>query len=141
MLYLQKTHGLSVDALEDLLYHQSGLLGVSDLSGDVRALSESQDPRAAEALDLFGFRVSRETAAMANTLGGLDCLVFTGGVGEHSADVRARICERLGWLGVGLAGAPGPDGRIGSGPVDVRVIPTDEELVIARQVLVIAAQP
>ena len=139
VLYLQQAQGLSAKAVEDLLYHQSGLLGVSGLSGDVRTLSESRDPHAAEALDLFGFRAARETAALANTLGGLECLVFTGGVGEHSADVRARICTRLAWLGVGLAAEPGPDGAIGSGPVDVRIIPTDEEVVIARQVLQIRA--
>ena len=83
-----------------MLYQESGLLGVSGLSADMRVLLASDDPRAAEAIELFTFRVAREVAAMANTLGGLECLVFTGGIGEHSAEIRQQVCERLQWLGV-----------------------------------------
>lgn len=139
VLYLQKAHGLSADAVEHLLYHESGLLGVSGVSGDLRALEASADPRAAEAIDLFTFRVAREAAALAATLGGLDLLVFTGGIGEHSVRVRAAVCARLAWLGATVD--PERNGRAADridardATVEVRVVPTDEEVVIARQVL------
>jgi len=138
LLYLQQAHGLSAHALEDLLYRQSGLLGVSGISGDVRALLGSDDRRAAEALDLFAFRIARETAALAATLGGLDAFVFTAGIGENAAAVRAWVCQRLAWLGVALDTAANEAGREAiSAPqsrVAVRVMPTDEELTIARQI-------
>lgn len=135
LLYLQQ-HGMSLNELECVLYQESGLLGVSGLSADMRVLLASDDPRAAEAIELFTFRVAREVAAMANTLGGLECLVFTGGIGEHSAEVRQQICERLQWLGVRIDGST-PDqsseqisteNRL----VEIRVIPTSEETMIAR---------
>jgi len=136
LLYLQQAHGLSTEALEDLLYRQSGLLGVSGISGDVRVLLGSDDPRAAEALDLFAFRIVRETAALAATLGGLDAFVFTAGIGENAAPVRVAVCERLAWLGITLDPAANRAGReVISTPrstVAVRVMPTDEELTIAR---------
>jgi acetate kinase len=87
LLYLQQ-HGTSVDDLQHMLYQESGLLGVSGLSADMRVLLASADLRAAEAIDLFTFRVAREVAAMANTLDGLECLVFTGGIGEHSGNTN-----------------------------------------------------
>ena len=128
---------LSPDALEHLLYHDSGLKGVSGISGDVRELLASDAPEAAEAIDLFVFRIARETAAMANTLEGLDTLVFSGGIGEHSGPIRARVAERLAWLGVSLdmAANAGNRRRISapSSRVEVLVIPTNEEIVIARQ--------
>lgn len=83
-------------------YRESGLLGVSGISHDVRALLASDDPCAAEALDLFAFSVARQVAAMANSIGGLDCLVFTGGIGERARSVRSAICARLRWLGIEL---------------------------------------
>jgi len=119
-----------------MLYQEAGLLGVSGLSADMRVLFASDDSRAAEAIELFTFRVAREVAAMANTLGGMECLVFTGGIGEHSAEIRRRICERLQWLGVRIDRSA--NGRaserisIESSQVDVRVIPTSEETMIAR---------
>jgi acetate kinase len=92
LLYLQQ-HGRSRDELERVLYQESGLLGVSGISADMRALLASDDPRAAEAIELFTFRVAREVAAMANSLGGLECLVFTGGIGEHSAEISSKYAN------------------------------------------------
>lgn len=138
VIYLQKQHGLSADQIEDILYRRSGLLGVSDISGDMRVLCESTDARAQEAIDLFTFRAAQATAMMANSLAGLDCLIFTGGIGEHAQRIRGEICERLRWLGVEL------DAELNDrnaecisraeSAVKVLVIPTDEEVVIARSV-------
>ena len=135
LLYLQQ-QGMSLNDLEHMLYQESGLLGVSGLSADMRVLLASDDPRAAEAIELFTFRVAREVAAMANTLGGLECLVFTGGIGEHSAEIRQQICERLQWLGVRIDhsanGKASECINAENSRVDVRVIPTSEETMIAR---------
>ena len=102
----------------------------------MRSLLASREPAAREALDLFAFRAARETAALAGTLGGLDCLVFTAGIGEHAAPIRAMICDRLGWLGVELdASANAAHAELISTPgsrVELRIIPTNEEIVIAR---------
>jgi acetate kinase len=138
LLYLQRERGMSAEDLEQLLYHKSGLLGVSGVSGDMRRLLSSGDPRAAEAIDLFTFEVAKAVCAMALTLEGLDCLVFTGGIGEHAAEVRALVCSRLRWLGLELE----PKANVGdagivsldSSSVEIRVIPTSEEITIARQV-------
>lgn len=136
MLYLLMEKRLSPDELQNLLYHESGLLGVSGISADMRTLLASEDSRAREAVDLFAFRAARETAAMANSLGGLECLVFTAGIGEHSVPIRAAICARLHWLGVGIdASANDAHAAVISSTesaVEVRVIPTDEEAVVAR---------
>lgn len=139
VLYLQKMHGLSAEQVEEILYHQSGLIGVSGISSDMRALLMSEDPRAREAIELFAFGAARATTAMANTLAGLDCLVFTGGIGEHAPRIRAEICKRLQWLGVEIdpvqnngGGERINDPRSG---VKILVIPTDEESVIARHTL------
>ncbi len=138
LLYLQQVEGLSVVELEDLLYRQSGLLGVSGISGDMRTLLASQDPYAAEAIDLFVFRLTREIAAMANTLGGLDRLVFTGGIGEHAHQIRALTSRRLEWLGLCFDDKANLDGkqRISrdDSRIEVLVLGTDEELTIARHV-------
>ena len=135
LLYLQQ-QGMSLNDLQHMLYQESGLLGVSGLSADMRALLASDDPHAAESIELFTFRVAREVAAMANTLGGLECLVFTGGVGEHSAEIRQQICERLQWLGPQVDhSANDPTSECIStenSRVDIRVIPTSEETMIAR---------
>jgi acetate kinase len=136
LLYLQQQHGMSLDSLQHVLYQESGLLGVSGLSADMRVLLASDGARAAEAIELFTFRVGREVAAMANTLGGLECLVFTGGIGEHSARIRQQICKRLQWLGARVDDS----GNNQSGElistensrVEIRAIPTSEETMIAR---------
>ncbi len=137
LVYLVRERGLTVEAVEDMLYHRSGLLGASGLSGDPRDLLASPDPAARDALDLFAFRTAREVAATANTLGGIDGLVFTAGVGEHQPAVRDAICRRLAWLGVALD----PDANARNalrveapgGKVAVLVVPTDEEQVIAEE--------
>jgi acetate kinase len=135
LLYLLR-QGLDVSALEDMLYHRSGLLGVSGISSDMRGLLASADPGAADAIDLFVFRVAREAAALAMTMGGLDGLVFTAGIGENAAEIRRRICEKLSWLGLSLNAAANAENRFEiSAPVSrvkAWVIPTDEESVIAR---------
>lgn len=141
LLYLQRERGLSVQELEQILYHKFGLLGVSGNSSDMRMLLSSSDPRAGQAVDLFTFEVAKAVCAMALTLEGLDCLVFTGGIGEHAAKVRAMVCNRLRWLGVELD-PKANDGTVdlvspGSSSVEIRVIPTSEETTIARHVLAI----
>jgi acetate kinase len=124
-----------------MVNRQSGLLGVSETSSDLRDLlaSERHDPRAAEAVALFCYQAKKWIGSFAAALGGLDTLVFSGGIGENSAVVRARICEGLGFLGVALDEVPNLAGatvisKEESG-VTVRVIPTDEESEIARSVL------
>jgi acetate kinase len=142
LLYLMTRHGLSAAELEHLIYHESGLLGVSGVSSNMRTLLASEDPHAAEAIDLFVYRIGRELGSLASALGGLDALVFTGGIGENAAAIRARVCRDAAWLGVELdetannAGGPRIS-RPGSG-VAAWVLPTNEELMIAnhtRQVL------
>ena len=139
VLYLLQAKGMSAEAVEHLLYNQSGLLGVSGVSSDMRALVESRDPHAREAVELFAFRVAREAGALAATLGGLDGVVFTAGIGEHVPLVRRLVCERLAWLGVVLDDAANErgDGRISAdgSRVAAWVVPTDEERVIARYTL------
>jgi acetate kinase len=138
ILHLIESRGLSAAAVRELLYKNSGLLGVSGLSGDMAVLLESSAPRAREAVDLFVYRVRREIGAMAAVLGGIDTLVFTAGIGENSAQIRARVCEALGWLGVVLDPAANAAGRslisATASAVDVHVIATDEEQVIAESV-------
>ena len=135
LLYLLDRHGMDARALEELLYEQSGLLGVSGISSDMRVLLSSSDPCAAEALDLFVYRISRELGSLAAALGGLDALVFTGGIGENAGSIRARVCREARWLGLELdeeANAKGGPciSRTGS-RVSAWVIPTNEELMIA----------
>ncbi|EIJ44971.1 acetate kinase [Herbaspirillum sp. GW103] len=134
LLYLLQ-QGMTPAALEDLLYHRSGLLGVSGVSADVRTLQQSQAAPAREALELFALRCAGEAARLAATLRGMDALVFTAGIGEHDARMRAAICARLDWLGVQLdESANEKHQECISHPasrVRVLVIPTDEEQVIA----------
>lgn len=127
LLHLQQARGMSVEEVSDLLYYRSGLLGVSGISGDMRALLVSQEPAAREAIELYVHRIVREIGALAAVLGGLDALVFTGGVGENAAPIREAVCRCLEWLGVGLA-------ERSEGP-SVWVIPTDEEQTIAVEAL------
>ncbi len=135
VLYLA-AQGHGRQDIEDMLYHRSGLLGVSGISGDLRVLSASGDPHARQAIDLFVHRLICEMGAMVAALGGLDGLVFTAGIGEHDAALRAEACERLAWLGIRLdEKANAADALRISSPdsvVTVLVIPTDEEAVIAR---------
>jgi acetate kinase len=136
LLYLQQHEGRPVEEVQHLLYHESGLLGVSGLSADMRTLLASGETAAREAVELFSFRAAQQVAMMANTLEGLDCLVFTGGIGEHASQIRSAIGERLAWLGVRIDVAANEAGRQrisdNDSAVDVFVIATDEEITIAR---------
>jgi acetate kinase len=136
VLYLIGQRGLDVAAVTELLYHGSGLLGMSGISGDMRDLLASDAPRAAEAIDVLVYRIGRELGSLVAALGGLDALVFTAGIGEHAAPVRARVCEDAAWLGVRLDPAAnlkdGPRISAADSRVPVWVIPTNEELMIAR---------
>jgi acetate kinase len=144
VLYLQRERGLSLDEVTDLLHERAGLLGVSGISGDVRQLLASESPHAAEALDLFTYRIGREIGSLAAALGGLDALVFTGGIGEHAAPVRARVCADAAWLGVQLDAEANDrgDARLAAAGsrVAVWIVPTDEELVIARHTVAALAR-
>lgn len=136
VLYLLRQNGMSPDEIADLLYKRSGLLGLSELSGDMRTLLSSDSPKAAEAIDYYVFRARREVGAMTAVLGGLDALVFCGGVGENAPEIRRRIIVDLGYLG--LVANPEKNQAnaldIGNGPTRLMVIPTDEERVMARAV-------
>lgn len=139
ILYLLQHEGMDVQEIERLLYERSGLLGVSGLSGDMRTLLASAEPAAKEAVELFVYRIGRELGSLAAALGGLDALVFTGGIGEHAAEIRARVCRNAGWLGVTLDdkanSAGGPRISEDGSAVSAWVLPTDENLVIARHTL------
>ena len=143
LVYLQRELGLTLDDLEHLLYEESGLLGVSGISGDMRVLAGSDAPSAAEAVELFVYRLIREIGSMAAAAGGLDALVFTAGIGEHDAAIRSRACAGLAWLGIELDeaanAAPHPE-RISTARSRVAVwaIATDEEGTIARHTLQVA---
>jgi len=136
LLYLMDYKGMDAKALETLLYKQSGLLGVSGISQDMRELLASDRPEAREAVDLFCYRIVREIGSLAAALGGLDALVFTGGIGEHAAPVRASVCAALGWLGVTLDPAANAAHARRTTRADscvtVLVLPTNEEWMIAR---------
>lgn len=141
VLHLQTQMGMSAAEVEQLLYKQSGLLGVSGISSDMRALAASDAPEAEEAIALFTWRAAREAGALVASLGGLDGLVFTAGIGENNADVRSRICRRLAWLGLEideLANAGhGPVISLPDSRVKILVVPTDEERMIALHSLAI----
>lgn len=136
LLYLMESHGMDVAALTDLLYKKSGLLGLSGLSNDMRTLEEADTDEAEQAIAYFTFRIRRELGAMAAILGGVDTLVFCGGIGEHSARIRAEVCTGMEWLGIALDSAANAAAAdiISNGPTTVRVIPTDEEAIIAKAV-------
>jgi len=123
-------------AIEDLLYRRSGLLGVSGISSDMRTLLASSEPAAREAVDLFVYRIARALGSLVGALQGLDALVFTGGIGEHAAEIRARVCRDAGWLGIVLDDAAnrrqGPRISRAQSAVSAWVVPTDENLMIAR---------
>ena len=137
LLYIMRQHQYSIDQMTELLYKESGMKGLSGLTHDMRTLEASQTPEAAQALDYYVFRVRRELGAMAAVLGGLDALVFCGGVGENSATLRERICADMHWLGIELDPARNAAGQMrvsNGGTAQVLVVPTDEERVIARAV-------
>jgi acetate kinase len=136
VLYLIEQEGMSVAEVQTLLYHECGLKGLSDLSNDVRELEASSETAADFALDYFCYRVALHTGMLASALQGLDAFVFTAGIGENSASIRSRIAARLGWLGVELDPTANAAHALrisrANGRVAVYVIPTDEELMIAR---------
>jgi acetate kinase len=139
ILHLLDAHRMDARAIERLLYHESGLLGVSGVSSDMRTLLASSDPKAAFAIELFCYRASRELGSLVAALEGLDALVFTGGIGEHAAPVRAAIVRDAAWLGLKLDDAAnrshGPRITTAASLVPAYVLPTDEELMIARHTL------
>lgn len=139
ILYLMTELGMDSRSIEDLIYRQSGLLGVSGISSDMRTLLASDDVRARFAVELYAYRIARELGSLAAAAQGLDALVFTAGIGEHAAQIRESVCRQAAWLGVTVdstvnaAGGPLISERLG--PVSVWVIPTDEELMIAKHTI------
>ncbi len=136
VLYLLEQKGMSAAAVSELLYQSSGLLGVSGISDDMRTLLASEQPHAAEAVDLFVYRICRELGSLVAALGGFDALVFTAGIGEHAPEIRRRVCERSAWLGleidVAANQAGGPRLTKADGKTSAWMVPTDEDLMIAR---------
>ncbi len=139
LLFLMQRDGLGVAELEELLYKRSGLIGISGVSNDMRTLKESDDPRARDAIDYFVYRIAQELGALTASLGGLDALVFTAGVGENDAALRARVCADAAWLGIEIDAQANESGAqkisVGDGAPAVWVIPTDEERMIAMHTL------
>ena len=137
LLYLMTEEGMNAEAITDLIYKRSGLLGLSGLSNDMRTLEASDDPSAGEAIDYFVFRIRRELGGLAAALGGLDGVVFTGGIGEHSAIVRQRVCAEMDWIGMVIDPLAnergGPDLTADGSRVRVLTLKTDEEGVLARE--------
>jgi acetate kinase len=144
LLYLLTEKGMTPEAVEDLLYHDCGLKGLSGISNDMRDLESSSDPRARLAVEYFVYRIGLNAGMLAAALGGLDAFVFTAGIGENSAPIRARIAERLAWLGVVFDPAANAAGKsLISRPesrVALLVVPTDEELMIAQHTLALLPQ-
>jgi acetate kinase len=136
ILYLLQHERMTAGAIQDLLYKRSGLYGVSGVSSDMRTLLASDVPAAKEAVDLFVYRIGRELGSLVAALGGLDALIFTGGIGEHAPSIRARVCKDARWIGVELDeaanAAGGPRISLKGSFVSAWTIPTDENLVIAR---------
>ena len=140
ILWLEQERGMTTKQVEELLYERSGLLGVSNgIGSDMRTLLASADTHAKQAIELFTYRIAREIGALTSSLGGLDGIVFTAGIGEQAPAIREMVCVRLGWLGVTLDPvANAQDAAIIStseSRINVRVIPTDEEAMIARHTL------
>ena len=136
LLYLLEHERMDAEAIQHLIYNRSGLLGVSGVSSDMRTLLGSSVPAAKEAVDLFVYRAGRELGSLVAALGGLDAIVFTAGIGEHAPEIRARVCRDAEWIGIGLdeqANARGgPRISRSDSRVSAWVIPTDENLMIAR---------
>jgi acetate kinase len=140
LLYLSRARGFSLAQLDEAVNHRGGLLGISQSSADVRELlaARRHDPKAREAIDIFCYQIRKFIGAYAAVLGGLDLLVFTGGIGEHSAEIRAQICEGLEFLGIQVDLTRNAAGEMVVSPLDcratVRAMATHEEAMIARQV-------
>jgi acetate kinase len=143
LLYLLQERGMDVRGLSDMLYEQCGLLGVSGTSTDMSELIASAHPHAREAVALYVDSVVREAGALIAVLGGLDALVFTAGIGEHAAEVRARVCAAFAWLGIEIDAAANAQHAkcisTSASGAKVFVVPTDEEVVIARETARVAA--
>jgi acetate kinase len=142
IFHLVKRQGMSLDQVERMLTHESGLLGVSGISSDMRTLrARAAEPGAARALALFAYRIVREVGSLAAALGGLDALVFTAGIGENDAELRAEVVGQLGWLGLALdadanaraSGMSAPQRLSQPGAASAWMVPTNEELMILRQ--------
>ncbi|MBV8650767.1 MAG: acetate kinase, partial [Alphaproteobacteria bacterium] len=144
VIHLLREKRMAAGEVEAMLYHDCGLRGLSGISSDVRELLASAEPAAERALDYFVYHVARYVGAMAAALEGIDAVVFTAGIGEHSAEMRARICARLTWLGLRLDAAAnragGPRISAAASPVSAWVIPTDEERMIGRHTLALTAE-
>jgi acetate kinase len=144
ILYLLDELKMDARGIEKLIYQQSGLLGVSGISSDMRALLESDKPGAKAAINLYVYRIGRELGSLAAALGGVDAVVFTAGIGENSAALRERVCRDARWLGIELDAAAnaagGPGVSTGASSVSVWVIPTNEELMIARHTQALLAR-
>ncbi len=136
LLYVMDELRMDARAIEKLIYHQSGLLGISEVSSDMRALLESKEPNARLAVDLFVYRIRRELGSLSASLGGLDALVFTGGIGENAVTIRERVCREASWLGIELDpaanSAGGPRISKDGSPASAWIIPANEELMIAN---------
>jgi acetate kinase len=136
LLYLMQQDRMDASAIEDLIYRRSGLLGVSGISSDMRTLRASSDPKAREAIALFVYRIVREIGSLTAALGGLDGIVFSGGIGEHDVATRAEVIAGCGWTGAIIDQQKNERGagrvEAGSSRIPVLVIPTDEERLIAR---------
>jgi acetate kinase len=139
VLYLLRSEEMSASDIEDLLYHKSGLLGVSGISADMRTLIASSDPRARDAINQFCARAAEQIAAMTTSVNGIDLLVFTGGVGENSPVIRKNICRRLEWMGLSLDDSANAEGCDVISPpesrIEIAVTATDEERVIGQHTL------
>ena len=145
VLYLQQTMGMSVEEVAHLLNYRSGLLGVSGVSSDMRDLLASTESKAQLAVELFAYHVVRGVGSLAAALGGLDALVFTAGIGENAAPIRARICDGSTWLGIALDTKANLLNRacisLPESKVSAWVIPTNEELMIARHTQRLVSAP
>ncbi len=143
LLYLMRTGKQQPERIEDFLYHQCGLLGVSGISGDTRVLLDDKSPEAAEAIDLFCLRISGEIGRLCATTGGLDAIVFTAGIGENQPEIRTRVARRLQWLGIEIDEDANESNltsiNAASSRVKLFVIPTDEERVIAEEAVALVA--
>ena len=143
LLYLMRTGMPQPERIEDFLYHQCGLLGVSGISGDTRVLLDDKSPEAAEAIDLFCLRISGEIGRLCATTGGLDAIVFTAGIGENQPQIRTRVARRLQWLGIEIDENANDSNltsiNAASSRIKLFVIPTDEERVIAEEAVALVA--
>jgi acetate kinase len=144
ILWLQQQKGWTVDHVENFLYHDCGLKGMSGVSNDIRVLLDSDAPLAKLAVEYFVYHIARTAGALAVSMGGIDAMVFTAGIGEHSVPIRARVLERLRWFGFDLDQAANANGKgritSASSRIPAFVIPTDEERVIARETIALLAR-